>query len=185
LHRGSWKASSAFDDNALRKPVDYMNAEFWRTLFRISALVATLLLLATSEMAQSAGPLPDSNSAASAEVKAFVAQMAEMIVKADWDGYAQRLAPDYLRTNYDGRVQNKNEALASLRDPQRKIIVMEMEPDQRVRVYGDTAVSSTGFTISVRDSGQVKTRIIRMTDVLVKRDGQWYLVGEQATAGGK
>lgn len=111
--------------------------------------------------------------------------MADSIVKGDWDQYAQRLAPDYVRTHYDGRLQNKEEALASLKDPQRKIIVMEAEPDQRVRVYGDTAISSAAFTISVRDSGQVKTRLIRMTDVLVKRNGQWYVVAEHATAIGK
>ncbi len=132
--------------------------------------------------AQSAGPQADSNGTAEAEIKTFVSQMAEMIVKADWDGYAQRLAPDYLHTDYDGRVLNKGEALTRLRVPQRKIIVMEMDPDQRVRLYGDTAISSAAFTISVRDSGQVKTRVIRMTDVLVKREGQWSLVAEHATA---
>lgn len=142
------------------------------------------LLGCSLAMAQSA-PRADSNSAAEAEVKSFVSQMAEMIVKADWDGYTQRLTPDYLRTDYDGRWMNKDEAIARLRDPQRKIIVMEAESGQRVRIYGDTAISSTGFTISVRDSGQVRTRIIRLTDVLIKRDGQWFLVAEQATAVGK
>ena len=148
-------------------------------------LGVAVLLFSTLAIAQSAAPHADSNSAAETEVKAFVAKMAEMIVKADWDGYAQRLAPDYLRTNYDGRLANKDEALAVLRDPQRKIIVMEMEPDQRAHLYGDTAVSNTEFTISVRESGQVKTRLIRMTDVLVKHEGQWYLVAEHATAIGK
>jgi hypothetical protein len=154
-----------------------------RTLFRISALLAILFLRLSA--AQSPGPHADSDSAVEADVKALVSQMAGMIVKADWNGYAQRLAPDYLRTSYDGRVVNKDEALASLRDPQRKIIVMEIEPDQRVRLYGDSAVSSTEFTISVRESGHLKTRLIRMTDVLVKREGQWYVVAEHATAIGK
>jgi ketosteroid isomerase-like protein len=163
--------------------MDYTGDQTLRS-FRVGVLLATLLLQ-TSLMAQSAGPYADSNGAAEAEVKAFVSRMAEMIVKADWDGYAQRLAPEYLRTDYDGRVMNKDEALGRLRDPQRKIIVMEVEPDQHVRLYGDTAISSTKFTISVRDTGQVKTRLIRMTDVLAKRDGQWYLLAEHATAVGK
>src|SRR5215467_11230299 len=149
--------------------MDFMRDGCLTSLLLIAALL-TALFLPTSVTAQSAAPRADSNGAAEAEVKAFIAQMVEMIVKGDWAGYAQRLAPDYIRTSYDGRVQNKDEALTSLRDPQRKIIVMEAEPDQRVRVYGDTAISSTGFTISVRDSGQVKTRIIRMNDVLIKRD---------------
>ncbi len=163
--------------------MDDMGNRTFSSFLRIGALLA--FLSATSVMAQPAAPQADSNGAAEAEIKAFVSHMAEMIVKGDWDGYAQRLSPDYLRTDYDGRVLNKDEALARLRDPQRKIIVMEMEPDQRVRTYGDTAISSTAFTISVRDSGQVKTRLIRMTDVLGRRDGQWYLLAEHATAVGK
>ncbi len=161
-----------------------MGDAFLKSLFRAGVLLAALSLQ-VRVMAQSAMPQADSNGAAEGEIKAFASHMAEMIVKGDWDGYAQRLVPDYFRTDYDGRVLNKDEALARLRDPQRKIIVMEMEPDQRVRLYGDTAISSAAFTISVRDSGQVKTRMIRMTDVLVKREGQWYLVEEQATAVGK
>ena len=160
-----------------------MGGQFLSSFGRAGVLLAALLS-AMSLMAQSAAPRADSNGAES-EIKTFVSQMAEMIVKGDWDGYAQRLAPDYLRTDYDGRVLNKDEALARLRDPQRKIIVMEVEPDQRVRLYGDTAISSTGFTISVRESGQVKTRLIRMTDVVTKRDGQWYLLAEHATVAGK
>jgi uncharacterized protein (TIGR02246 family) len=152
---------------------------------RVSVVLAIVASFTLSAISQTAAPQPESSSAAEREVKAFVAKMAEMIVKEDWDGYAQRLAPDYLHTGYDGRVENKDRALASLRDPQRKIIVMEVEPDQRVRFYADTAISSEEFTISVREAGQVKTRRVRMTDVLVKRDGQWSLAAEHATALGK
>jgi uncharacterized protein (TIGR02246 family) len=156
---------------------------------KISLRVSVALAIATSftlsAISQTAAPQRDSNSVAEAEVKVFVAKMAERIVKGDWDAYAQRLAPDYLHTGYDATVENKDQALASLRDPKRKIIVMEMEPEQRIRFYGDTAISSAEFTISVREAGQVKTRRLRMTDVLVKRDGEWCLAAEHATAIGK
>jgi uncharacterized protein YchJ len=80
----------------------------------------------------------------------------------------------------------KEEALVSLRDVKRKIIVMEMEPaDVAIRIYGDTAVSNAEFSTSVRESGQVKTRRNRQTDVFVKRDGQWYLIAAQGTMIGK
>jgi ketosteroid isomerase-like protein len=66
------------------------------------------------------------------------------------------------------------EEILSLRDVKRKIIVMEMEPaGLAIRTYGDTAVSNAEFTITVRDSGQVKSRRTRLADVFVKRDGQW------------
>jgi ketosteroid isomerase-like protein len=83
-------------------------------------------------------------------------------------------------------VEGKDEALASLRDVKRKVIVMEMEPaDLVIRIFGDTAVANAEFTIRVRDSGQVKSRRTRLTDVFVKRDGQWCLVAGQETPIGK
>jgi ketosteroid isomerase-like protein len=113
-------------------------------------------------------------------------KLAELIVHGDWDEYEKHLASDYLHTRDSGHVESKDEALASLRDVKRKIIVMEMEPaDLAIRIYGDTAFSNAEFTTSVRESGQVKTRRTRQTDVFVKRDGQWYLIAEQGTTIGK
>jgi ketosteroid isomerase-like protein len=76
--------------------------------------------------------------------------------------------------------------MESLRDVKRKIIVMEMEPaDATIRVYGDTVVFNAEFTITVRDSGQAKSRRTRQADVFVKRDGQWWVVAGQNTTIGK
>jgi uncharacterized membrane protein len=54
-----------------------------------------------------------------------------------------------------------------------------------IRIFGDTAVANAEFTIRVRDSGQVKSRRTRLTDVFVMRDGQWCLVAGQETPIGK
>lgn len=153
-----------------------------RNLLRITAGLA----LSIAAFGQQPAMRADTNPAAESEVKALQLKLADLIVHADWDEYAKHLAPDYLHTSYSGRVEGKDEALATLRDPQRKIIVMELEPqDQRVRIYGDAGVSSAEFTISVRESGQIRSRRIRLTSVFVKRDGQWYQVAEQATTIGK
>ena len=113
-------------------------------------------------------------------------KLAGLILRGDWDEYAKYLAPDYLHTRYNGQVENKGEALASLRDVKRKIIVMEMEPaDLAIRIYGDTALANAEFTVTVRDSGQVKSRRTRLTDVFMRRDGQWCLVAGQETPIGK
>jgi len=128
----------------------------------------------------------DANPTAAGEIKALELKLAGLIIRGDWDEYAKYLAPDYLHTRYNGQVENKDEALASLRDVKRKIIVMEMEPaDLVIRIFGDTAVANAEFTITVRDSGQVKSRRTRLTDVFVKRDGQWCLVAGQETPIGK
>jgi hypothetical protein len=153
-----------------------------RNIFIITALLALSLALS----AQQPGAHADANPVAEGEIKALELKLAGLVVHGDWDEYEKHLASDYLHTRDNGHVESKDEALASLRDVKRKTIVMEMEPaDLAVRIYGDTAVSNAEFTTSVRESGQVKTRRTRQTDVFVKRDGQWYLIAEQGTTIGK
>jgi hypothetical protein len=153
-----------------------------RNIFIITALLGLSLALS----AQQPGAHADTNPVTEGEIKALELKLAELIVHGGWDEYEKHLASDYLHTRDNGHVESKDEALASLRDVKRKIIVMEMEPaDLAIRIYGDTAVSNAEFTTSVRDSGQVKTRRTRQTDVFVKRDGQWYLIAEQGTMIGK
>ena len=153
-----------------------------RKIFIITALLALSLALS----AQQPGAHSDANPVAEGEIKALELKLAELIVHGGWDEYAKHLASDYLHTRDNGHVESKDEALASLRDVKRKIIVVEMEPaDLAIRIYGDTAVSNAEFTTSVRESGQVKTRRTRQTDVFMKRDGQWYLIAGQGTMIGK
>lgn len=147
-----------------------------------------LVLLAASSflVAQQTGVHADANSPAEAEIKALELKFADLIVRGEWDEYASHLASDYQHTRDSARVESKDEAMASLRDAKRKIIVMEMEPsDATVRIYGDTAIANAEFTVSARESGQVKTRRLRQTKVFLKRDGQWLLIAEQDTAIGK
>jgi ketosteroid isomerase-like protein len=153
---------------------------------RTVSTITVLLVLSLALAAQPSGVHADANPAAEGEIKALELKLAALIVRGDWDEYAQHLAPDYLHTRDNGHVELRDEALASLRDVRRKIIVMEMEPaDLAIRIYGETALSNAEFTISVRESGQVKTRRTRITDVFVKRDGQWYLIAGQGTTIGK
>jgi ketosteroid isomerase-like protein len=152
---------------------------------RKTFIIALLLAVSASLTAQPPGGHANANPA-EGEIKALELKLAGLIVRGDWDEYAKYLAPDYLHTRGNGHIESKDEALANLRDIKRKIIVMEMEPaDIAIRIYGDTAVSNAEFTIRVRDSGQVKSRRTRITDVFVRRDVQWCLVAEQETPIGK
>jgi hypothetical protein len=153
-----------------------------RNVFTLTVLMALTIALT----AQQPAAHTDVNPVAEGEIKALELRLAGLIVHGDWDEYEKHLASDYSHIRDNGHVEGKDEALASLRDVRRKIIVMEMEPsDLAIRIYGDTAVSNAEFTTSVRESGQVKTRRTRQTDVFVKRDGQWYLIAEQGTMIGK
>jgi ketosteroid isomerase-like protein len=128
----------------------------------------------------------DTNPAAISEIKALELKRADLIVKADWDAYAKYLASDYSYTRENGQVENKDAVMAGLRDIGRKIIVMEMEPSNfEARIYGDTAIASAEFITFARENGQVKNRRTRLTDVLIKRDGQWSIVAGHSTTIGK
>jgi ketosteroid isomerase-like protein len=152
----------------------------------ILATVILVLALSIAAGAQASDLRADANPAVEAEIKALELKLTALIVSADWEEYAKHLASDYLHTRENGQVESKDETIASLRDVKRKVIVMEMEPSSlAIRSYGDAAISSAEFTIRVRESGQVKSRRTRHTDVFVKRDGQWWLVAEQATLIGK
>jgi uncharacterized protein (TIGR02246 family) len=152
-----------------------------------NALIITFLLaLGASLSAQDPGIHASVNTAAEAEIKTLELKFAELIVRGDLDEYVKHLAPDYLHTRDNGHVEGKDEWLESLRDAKRKIIVMEMEQaDAAIRVYDDTVIFNAEFTITVRDSGQVKSRRTRQNDVFVKRDGQWWVVAGQNTTIGK
>jgi uncharacterized protein (TIGR02246 family) len=159
-----------------------LEEKIMRKIFVVTCLIA----LSASLAAQSPGAHADTNAATEAEIKSLELRFAELIVHGDWDEYAKHLASDYLHTRDNGHVEGKDEWMESLRDVKRKIIVMEMEPaDATIRVYGDTVVFNAEFTITVRDSGQVKSRRTRQADVFVKRDGQWWVVAGQNTTIGK
>jgi len=152
-----------------------------RTLLIITLILAFSLCVA----AQPAPVHADANSAAESEIKALQSELAALIAKGDWDEYAKHLASDYFYAE-NGHVETWEEALASLRDVKRKIIVMEMEPDDlAIRIYGDTAIASAKFDETVREAGQVKSRSTRVTDVFIRRDGQWYLAAGHASTLGK
>lgn len=148
---------------------------------RKTRIITILLALSIAVSAQQPDAHADKNPAAEGEIKALELRLTELVVHSDWDEYARHLGSDYLHTRDNGHVESKDEALASLRDDKRKVIVKEMEPDLAIRIYGDTAVSTAEFTISVRENGQVKSRRSRQTDVFVKQDGLWYLIAEQDT----
>jgi len=152
----------------------------------IPLLIVGLFMLIPAVNAQSGPPRTESNPQVEAEIKALDRKLADLIVHANWDEYEQHLGGDYLHTGYNGQVETKDEALALLRDERRKIIVMEPETTgERIRVYGDTAVFNGEYTVSVRESGQLKSHRIRQTDVFVRREGKWYLVVGQSTPIGK
>ena len=119
-----------------------------------------------------------------ADLKQVELDLAQMLVHADWDHYAPRLTDDYLRINFNGTEQNKQETLNYLRSGPGKILDLAPE-NLTVRFYGDTAVVNGRLTAVQRINGRVVTTFTNFTDVFTKRDAQWLLTTSQFTTAPK
>jgi len=119
-----------------------------------------------------------------ADLKQVELDLAQMLVHADWDHYAPRLTDDYLRINFNGTEQNKQETLNYLRSGPSKILDLAPE-NLTVRFYGDTAVVNGRLTAVQRINGRVVTTFTNFTDVFTKRDAQWFLTTSQFTTAPK
>ena len=83
------------------------------------------------------------------------------------------LTDDYLGANLTGQAQTKQQFIDGVTAG--AFPGKAEQTDRKVRIYGDTAVS-TGFVTGV--AGADKVRYIR---VYVKRDNKWRLVASQGT----
>ena len=125
----------------------------------------------------------DANPAAEEEVKKLEMDLAQRIVKGDWDQYAAQLMDDFEK-NTAGGLQDKATVMKELRSPDAKIL--DLSPEElEVRVYGETAIVTGHFTLVERRNGRVDTFFTREMDVFLKRNGRWMLAAEQATSVGK
>jgi ketosteroid isomerase-like protein len=91
------------------------------------------------------------------------------------------LAEDWYFTGPHGRIQNRQEVIASIKNNADRIDRTEFF-DVRVRVYGDTAVTTGGAKeIGTRSTGEAYAEEYRWMDVFVKRKGHWQALVSQAT----
>ena len=116
----------------------------------------------------------DDDAQAIEAVKQVEVELCALLVKGEWDEYAQHLTDDYVRI-IGGTLQTKQEVLNEFRTSSTKTI--EMTPEKMdVRVYGDTAVVVIELRTRNRNAdGSVQEGRGRPTKVFVRRNGRWYL----------
>jgi ketosteroid isomerase-like protein len=112
---------------------------------------------------------------AEAELLKLEGEIAVAIVQSDV-AFVQRVwGDDFFYTGVRGETKTKKEIVAELKASQLKFERMQFD-DQRVRVYGETAVVTGRATTEGRGpQGEISGRF-RYTRVYVKRNGQWQLV---------
>ena len=127
-------------------------------------------------------------SAASTAVPTENVEQALMQVEREWvDALLKRdtaaleriLADDWAGISWDGKNNNKAQAIADLQSALR-IESINLEP-MKVRVLGDTAVVTGGDTEKTQYEGKDISGRYLWTDVFVNRDGRWQAVASQST----
>ena len=139
-------------------------------------LLVVALAIAISSAALGQRAHKRSSSSAEAEIMKLEDQWVQSRATKDPATTKALLADDYLGGSLDGQPQTKQQfvdqvsgGLFANGKPQ--------QTDRKVRIYGDTAVS-TGLVTGVGQSGTDKVRYLR---VYAKRNNQWGLVASQGT----
>ena len=102
------------------------------------------------------------------------------LLKGDASANERYLAETYVFTGPDGSVEDRAQAIASLRSGDLKLQSASLD-NAKVQIYGDTAIVTYGSN----DKGTYKGKDIsgktRWTDVFVKRKGSWQVVASHGT----
>lgn len=102
--------------------------------------------------------------------------------KGDVAWFERNLANDYYGvSSLTGKLNTKAEEVAEVRN-RKDVIDSAVSSDMVARVEGDTGIVTGVYRLTGRDEkGQPIDRRIRYTDVFVKRDGRWVVLGSQGT----
>ena len=104
-------------------------------------------------------------------------QLASTWKTRDCAGWGSLLADDWTVTHINAQIITKGEALEMCRTGP----AVTSSVDQiTVRVYGDAAII-TGRTRATAASTPPQTIVLRFTDVVVRRNGNWIVVASHAT----
>ena len=104
-------------------------------------------------------------------------EMTEASLKGDITLLAKNTTDDFELTNPDGKTQNKNQALADVKE-EKNIKSWSITDAEVVSASDDAAVLKyvMGVVLKTGQSGKA-----RITDTFVKKDGRWMIRSEQQT----
>jgi ketosteroid isomerase-like protein len=150
-----------------------------RTLFVRESIIAAGVLLSVCVLAPASlyAGLPQKQRHESRhEIDQLEDQWREAILKSNTAEMERLLADDYLAITASGRLQTKEQALASLRAGRMHFKTLDIT-DRKVRFYGTTAlVTSTAEVQGTTDDGDVSGSY-RYTRVYVRdTQGAWKVV---------
>jgi hypothetical protein len=115
-------------------------------------------------------------------VREFLRVVGENEVRRDRAVAERTMADEFIRTGPRGEVWDRSQTLANFPTDDGSTARSVSFEDERVRVYGDTAVVTGLGRLKGTDKGGQPFEVRnRCTFVLVKRDGRWQAVAVHQT----
>ncbi len=150
--------------------------------FRIfKSVVAFFILQSFIALGQTAQPGPGKiNTEAEAMVHQLENRRIQAMTKLDVAALDSIFADDLTYTHTNGRVDSKQQLLATLQSGELKYEAIDFL-ETKLRVYGETAIVTGSASMKVKAKSQTLSFNLRFTNVYVKQAGFWKMVAWQST----
>jgi len=120
------------------------------------------------------------NSGAEQQVKQLEQQVRTAVIKGDTSVLEKYLSDDYVAIAPNGQEMDKTRSIQDLKNGTVKYSAIDVT-DDRVRMYGDTAIYTGHASVRMTVNGQPQPGEVRATIVWAKQNGQWKRASFQAT----
>ena len=90
------------------------------------------------------------------------------------------LGANFVNTEYDGEVSDRNKFLADIKDPQFNLASLTIQ-DAKVSMYADAAVVVGTYRTKGTFQGKPYEHVGRFTDTWVFTDGRWQCVASHTS----
>ncbi|UFH53856.1 nuclear transport factor 2 family protein [Spirosoma sp. KNUC1025] len=156
-----------------------------KSLLTVCLLVTFQLVRAQAPTSPSAGAIvstPERMASLSVDEKAVLAvekQRFDAQIKKDYAVLDRVLADDLIYTHSNANTDNKQSYIQSIREGKSKYDAISIE-EQKVRVYGNTAVINGTCMIKAMNNGETINTHVKYTDVYVRNGSQWQMVAWQS-----
>ena len=137
----------------------------------LAATAAVLMVLLSTMFAQ---PAPER------DVLALQKEYESAIERRDASVHERLFADDYTYTPGNGAFMDRTSHMAFTRSGAMAVGSFQ-SADQKVRVYGDTAIVTGRWIMTGARDGKPVNNEIRFMTVYVRRGGRWQIVAEQRT----
>jgi ketosteroid isomerase-like protein len=145
-------------------------------------LLVSLISLTATPFGFAQSPAAADTKTAEQEVRQMIEQYRTALTKGDTAALERIWADDYTFINASGAVLTKAERLANQKSGATKLGTIEMQPDVKIRVYGnDVAIAINRVTLKGQYSGKATSGQFQSSIVFVKMPTGWQLVCNQIT----